>query len=250
MMHRAHRASSSAFPGRRLGRDRLVVGAALAIITLCAWLYLVRLEQTMASPSAMVAAPDTATAMTPSAAPVVLGFAAVHRRRVVAGGPAVPTAVFVFGYLVVWTGFSFLATLAQTALHAAAVLSPAMATTSPLLSGGLLIAVGVFQWTPFKHACLARCRAPQPFLMREWRERWSGAVVMGMRHGLYCFGCCWAFMALLFVAGVMNLLWVAAIAATVLIEKALPGGDLVGRVAGGVLAVAGVLVGTEALALS
>ena len=180
--------------------------------------------------------------MTPAAGPMVLMFEAIHRRRAAAGRPAVPTAIFVLGYLVVWTVYSVIAALAQGALHAAALLSPAMVATSPLLAGGLLIAAGVFQWTPLKRACLAACRSPLSFLMTGWREGRGGAFVMGLRHGLYCLGCCWALMALLFVAGVMNLLWVAAIAVTVLVEKVVPRGDLVGRLAGVALVAAGVLL--------
>jgi len=109
-------------------------------------------------------------------------------------------------------------------------------------AGGLLVVAGVFQWTPLKRACLAACRSPLAFLMTGWREGGSGAFAMGLRHGIYCLGCCWALMALLFVAGVMNLLWVAAIAVAILVEKVVPRGDLVGRLAGVVLVAAGVLL--------
>ena len=251
-----------------LRRDRVVVGAALAVLIVAAWLYLLHLASAMSE----VAMPDMQTMpgmampathawswveigalavmwavmmvamMTPAAGPMVLMFAAIHRRRAAEGRPAVPTAIFVLGYLVVWTVYSVVAALAQGALHAAALLSPAMVATSPLLAGGLLIGAGVFQWTPLKRACLAACRSPLSFLMTGWREGRGGAVVMGLRHGLYCLGCCWALMALLFVAGVMNLLWVAAIAVTVLVEKVVPRGDLVGRLAGVALVAAGVLL--------
>jgi predicted metal-binding membrane protein len=139
---------------------------------------------------------------------------------------------------VVWAIFSVVVALAQAVLHAAAMLSSAMAATSPLLAGGLLAAAGVFQWTPLKRACLAACRSPLSFLMAGWREGRIGAFVMGLRHGLYCLGCCWVLMALLFVVGVMNLLWVAAIAVAILVEKVVPRGDLVGRLAGVVLVAA------------
>jgi predicted metal-binding membrane protein len=159
----------------------------------------------------------------------------------------VPTAIFVLAYLVVWTAFSVVAALAQAGLHTAALLSPAMAATSPFLAGGLLIAAGVFQWTPLKRACLSTCRSPMAFLMSSWREGRGGAFMMGIRHGLYCLGCCWALMALLFVAGVMNLLWVAAIAVTVLVEKIVPAGDLIGRIAGMGMIAAGLLLVGRAL---
>lgn len=103
----------------------------------------------------------------------------------------------------------------------------------------LLLVAGVFQWTPLKRACLVVCRSPLGFVMRHWREGRRGALGMGVRHGLYCLGCCWALMALLFVAGVMNLVWVAMLAVAVLIEKVAPRGDLVGRIAGVALVAAG-----------
>jgi predicted metal-binding membrane protein len=253
-----------------LRRDRVVVGAGLAALIVAAWLYLLYLASAMSD----MAMPDMATMpgmamtmpalhawswvevgalavmwgvmmiamMTPAAAPMILVFSTIHRRRTAEGRPAVPTAIFVLGYLVVWTIYSVVAALAQAGLHAAALLSPAMAATSPLLAGGLLVAAGVFQWTPLKRACLAACRSPLSFLMTGWREGRGGAFVMGLRHGLYCLGCCWALMALLFVAGVMNLLWVASIAVAVLIEKVVPHGDLVGRLTGVVFVAAGVLL--------
>ncbi len=250
-----------------LRRDRVVGGAALAVLIVAAWLYLLHLASAM-SDTAMPDMPGLAMTMpamhawswvevgalvamwavmmvammTPAAAPMILMFATIHRRRTAEGRPAVPTAIFVLGYLVVWTIYSVVAALAQSGLHAAALLSPAMAATSPLLAGGLLVAAGVFQWTPLKRACLAACRSPLSFLMTGWREGRGGAFLMGLRHGLYCLGCCWALMALLFVAGVMNLLWVAAIAVAVLVEKVVPRGELVGRLAGVALVAAGVLL--------
>ena len=178
--------------------------------------------------------------MVPSAAPMVLAFLTVNQRRQTAGRPLVPVGIFLAGYLAVWTAFSAVATLAQWGLHKAALLSPAMAATSPVLNGGLLIAAGVFQWTPLKRACLKGCRSPLSFLMSEWRDGTAGAFVMGLRHGTYCVGCCWILMALLFVAGVMNLLWVAVIALFVMAEKIFAHGELLGRITGVVLAAAGV----------
>jgi predicted metal-binding membrane protein len=255
-----------------LRRDRVVVSAALAVLVAAAWLYLLHLASEM-SEMAMPDMPGMAMAMpamhpwswvevgalvvmwsvmmvammTPSAAPMILMFATIHRRRAAEGRPAVPTAIFVLGYLVVWTAFSVAAALAQAGLHAAALLSPAMTATSPFLAGGLLVAAGLFQWTPLKRACLATCRSPMSFLMSSWREGRGGAFLMGVRHGLYCLGCCWALMALLFVAGVMNLLWVAALAVIVLVEKVVPAGDLVGRIAGVAMIAAGVLLVVRAL---
>lgn len=180
--------------------------------------------------------------MVPSAAPVLLLFATLNRRRREPQQPAIPTAVFLLGYLAVWSAFSVLATLAQAVLHQASLLSASIAATSAWISGGLLVLAGVYQWTPLKAACLAACRSPLAFLMTRWRDGASGAVLMGARHGLYCLGCCWLLMALLFVAGVMNLLWVAVIAVFVLVEKTVRGGPWAGRLAGGALVVAGLIV--------
>ncbi len=160
---------------------------------------------------------------------------AVHTRS-----PFIATAIFVAGYLAVWTGFSALAAVAQWMLHATALLSPAMVSTSPFLGGMLLVAAGVFQWTSLKYTCLANCRSPLSFLMNGWREGNSGAFLMGLKHGAYCTGCCWFLMALLFVAGVMNMWWVALIAILVLLEKAAPMGLWIGRMVGLVLAACGV----------
>ena len=178
--------------------------------------------------------------MVPSATPTVFAFLQVNQRRKAANRPYVPVTIFLLGYLAVWTAFSGVATLAQWGLHKAALLSPAMAATSPVLNGVLLIAAGIFQWTPLKLACLKGCRSPLSFLMSEWREGAAGAFVMGLKHGAYCVGCCWVLMALLFVAGVMNLLWVAVIALFVMAEKMLPKGELIARISGVALILAGV----------
>lgn len=257
-----------------VGRDRALVWVGLAGLALGAWGYLLHLSRTMGAADTdmtgmagmagmgAVAAPWTpadvaftaamwatmmAGMMLPAAAPVILLFAGVNRRRREQGGVAVPTAVFLLGYLVVWSAFSGGAALAQWGLHTAALLSPLMATTSPVLGGALLIAAGVYQLTPLKEVCLASCRSPLGWLMTEWREGVGGAFRMGLGHGAYCLGCCGILMGLLFVTGVMNLLWVAVIAAFVLVEKVAPAGVLVGRVAGVALIAVGLaLVGRAA----
>ena len=160
--------------------------------------------------------------MVPSVSPMVLVFAQVNRKRRAQARPFVSTGIFLLGYLAAWTGFSAIATLAQGALHTTALLSSAMMVSSPLLGGALLMAAGLFQLTPIKKVCLVHCRNPLSFLMTEWRDGRRGAFVMGVRHGSYCVGCCWFLMSLLFVAGVMNLAWVALISALVLAEKVLP----------------------------
>lgn len=177
--------------------------------------------------------------MTPSAGPVVLLFTRIQNGRHAQGLPVVASGLFLLGYLGAWTGFSLAVTLIQWGMHAAMLISPAMVGTSPLLGGAVLVAAGIYQWTPAKHACLTRCRSPMGFLLSEWRDGAKGALVMGFRHGLYCTGCCWLLMFVLFVVGVMNLLCIALLATLVLLEKALPQGLWVSRVAGIVLIVWG-----------
>lgn len=235
-------------------RDRHIVLAGIVGITALSWAYLVYLAMRMAAmPMAMpgMTMPQwrpwgtvdfalmllmwvvmMVAMMVPSASPMILTFATIYRRREAQGNAVVPTAVFLAGYVIVWSAFSLVATLTQWGLHEAALLSPMMVSTSPLLGGLLLIAAGAFQWSGFKHACLSKCRTPLGFLMTEWREGPRGALMMGLRHGAFCTGCCWALMALLFVVGVMNLLWVAIIAGFVLAEKIAPQGLRVRHVAG------------------
>lgn len=183
--------------------------------------------------------------MLPSAAPMILLFSALHRKRREQNAPHVPTLVFLLGYLAVWTAFSGAATLAQWGLHGAALLSPGMALSSPIVGGALLVAAGIYQWTPFKEACLRKCRTPLDFLMTEWREGVCGAVVMGLRHGLFCAGCCALLMGILFVAGVMNLLWVAGVAAFILVEKVAPKHRWTARLSGSGLAAWGLWIAAE-----
>jgi predicted metal-binding membrane protein len=241
-------------------RDRAVVGTGLGGIVLIAWAYIVHLAASMQSlqvamDSSMspemnmqIVMPNTivwGTAdfvftflmwtvmmiamMTPSAAPMVLLFTQVRRQRHLQQNPFQATSAFLTSYLLIWTVFSLVAALVQFGLHSAALLSPAMVSTSALLGGFLLIAAGIYQFTPLKHSCLSRCRTPLGFLLNEWREGVRGAFVMGVRHGSYCVGCCWLLMTLLFVAGVMNLLWVAAIAIYILLEKTSPVGQWLSR---------------------
>ena len=239
-----------------LKRDRALVIAGLVAITLLAWAYLFYLARSGESMSGMDAAGSAMSMawtpvdfllmflmwavmmvamMTPSATPMLLTFANINRRRQEQGNPYVPTGVFLSGYLLVWAGFSIAATLLQWALHSASLLSSMMSLTSPVLGGILLLAAGVFQWTPLKNACLRHCRTPMGFITNDWREGRRGALAMGLHHGAYCLGCCWALMGLLFLLGVMNLLWIAALAAFVLVEKVAPGAPWVSRITGLVL---------------
>lgn len=169
--------------------------------------------------------------MLPSAAPVILIVLKAYRAR---GGPGARAVagLFVGGYLLAWTCFSALAATAQVALRRAALLNADMASHSTALVAAILVLVGAYQWLPIKTACLSHCRSPLDFLMRHWREGPGGAINMGARHGLYCVGCCGALMALLFVVGVMNYMWIAALAAFALLEKLAPRRLPLGRIAG------------------
>ncbi len=177
--------------------------------------------------------------MVPSAAPMILAYDKVVRNQTSGSEPLIRTGLFLSGYLAVWTGFSLLATLLQWGLHSSALLSPMMVSTSPVLGGLLLIAAGIFQWSPLKYACLGHCRLPLSFFMTEWRPGRKGALQMGVRHGAFCTGCCWALMLLLFVLGVMNLVWIAVLAVIVLAEKVLPAGARFAQVLGVVFVVWG-----------
>jgi predicted metal-binding membrane protein len=179
--------------------------------------------------------------MTPSVAPVVLLYAGVGRRAQQDGKPISATGWFFAGYILVWVGFSLAATGAQWLLTSLSLLSPAMTAVSNLVGGIVLVVAGIYQWTPFKAACLHQCQSPVAFLTSRGGFSASPlkAARLGFDHGLYCLGCCWALMALLFVGGVMNVLWIAGIAILVLLEKTLPWSPWLSRVAGAGLVLTG-----------
>jgi predicted metal-binding membrane protein len=161
--------------------------------------------------------------MLPSATPLLVLFARSQRLRVGVVEGSWRTGLLAAGYLVMWLGWSVLPAGLQWVLHAFLLLSPGAALTSALAGGALLMVAGLYQVTPWKQACLRHCQSPLGFMLAHWREGRAGAFRMGVAHGVYCVGCCWALMALLFVGGVMNLLWVAALAVLVLLEKVVPG---------------------------
>ena len=163
-----------------------------------------------------------AAMMVPGASPMIAVFAAINRRRREEGSPHVRTAVFLLGYLVVWSVFSAAAAIVQSILDDTGLLTPMMASSSTALSATLFAAAGLYQWTPLKDVCLKHCRSPIGFVLSEWRDGPAGAVVMGFRHGLYCVGCCAAIMGLLFAVAVMDLRWVATITVLVTMERLLP----------------------------
>jgi predicted metal-binding membrane protein len=238
-------------PGSLASRQRRAIVAGLAGVTLLAWLELGRMTWTMhEAMQAGVAcelhpwsATDAALTfvmwavmmvgmMVPSALPMSLLFASVARKAAAQGGAVAPAFVFASGYAAAWTLFSAGATALQWQLEQAALLSPMLASASPLFGGALLAVAGLYQLSPWKNACLDHCRAPASFFAAHWRPGRWGAFRMGFSHGLYCLGCCALLMGLLFFGGVMNLLWVAGLTAFVLIEKLAPHGARIAKLSG------------------
>jgi predicted metal-binding membrane protein len=253
-----------------LRRDRMVVAAALLVLTALAWAYLLWLVTAAAGPASPMPGMDMAMMnmaaakpwgaagflftfamwavmmigmMTPSAAPMILIYARVGRQARAEGKLFAATGWFAAGYLLAWSGFAALASLAQAGLAAAALITPGLAAGSTVFAALLLIAAGLYQWSPFKDSCLSQCQAPLAFLFRHggFRRDSPGALSLGLRHGLYCIGCCWALMMLLFVAGVMNVLWIAALSILVLLEKIVPFRRFMLRALGLVLIAAGAI---------
>lgn len=250
---------------RILKRDRFIVIGSLVFVCLVSWLYILSGAgmdtpgMASSSSSAMIMMKLTWTPtyfvlmlvmwwvmmvamMLPSAGPMVMLFATMNRKNRQQGRLYVPTGFFAAGYLAVWGGFSLVAVLIQWGLERLALLSPMMQTTSLYLGAGLLIAAGVYQLTPLKQACLRHCRAPIDFIAHHWRQGVAGAFRMGMEHGLFCLGCCWVLMALLFYGGVMNLWWITGLALYVLVEKLAPLGPSFSRYTGGLLVLWGAAV--------
>jgi predicted metal-binding membrane protein len=242
-----------------LRHDRLIVAIGLAAAVALAWAYLAAGAGIDMSMSGMEMEPMPWSAfdaalmfamwwvmmiamMVPSATPMVLLFTAIKRNQQASISPATEAWVFLGGYLLIWAGFSVVATFAQWGLERAGLLSMGAASTNARFGGIILLAAGLYQFTPIKSACLRFCQSPVLFLSRHWRPGAAGVLRMGLRHGAYCLGCCWFLMLLLFVAGVMNLVWVAVIALYVACEKLLPLDQRLSRAAGAVLIVAGAIV--------
>lgn len=180
--------------------------------------------------------------MLPTAAPMILLFAMVSEREKAQGRAFVPTSIFAGTYLAVWGAVALAAAGLQAWIESSVEPVMAEGLSGRSASAALLIAAGVYQFTPLKHACLRRCRSPLQFIMTRWRPGWPGALRMGLEHGAYCVGCCWLLMGLLFVGGVMNLWWVVGIAVYVLLEKVLPAAPWVSGALGVALIVGGALV--------
>jgi predicted metal-binding membrane protein len=257
-----------------LRHDRAILVAAIAAIAALAWAHLLRGAGTGMSTFAMTSwrfplpaegsgagtAWDPAYAtlmllmwwtmmiamMLPSATPFILLHARVTARAM--GGPEPrrdlgSSMIFLSGYLLVWLVFSVLATAIQWVLEASGLLDGIfMWSRNAWLSGCLLIATGLYQLTPIKAVCLSHCRSPVTYLSSHWKNGSLGALAMGLAHGAYCLGCCWLLMALLFVGGAMNLVWIAGLSIIVLIEKLAPAGLHLGRALGVLLVAVGIIV--------
>jgi predicted metal-binding membrane protein len=237
---------------------RLLPIALLASAIVLAWTFVVWSTMNMGHPIVMLMMPMAggwnpftaaavfamwsimmAAMMLPAAWPVLAGYRRVvgsDKRETGQGG----LVYFAAGHLLVWIGFAAAATFAQWCLVGSDAIEPmVIELRSPIAGGAALVAAGLFQWTPLKHACLSRCRSPLGFLITEWRPGRAGALVMGVRYGLFCLGCCWALMALLFVFGVMNLLAIVALTAVVIFEKIVPQGEWLARIIGAALVLLG-----------
>ncbi|HTO09751.1 MAG TPA: DUF2182 domain-containing protein [Myxococcota bacterium] len=254
------RASALTALERALRRDRVQVVAGLALVLAPVWIWLARasldMYGDMSGPSAwmMRATWDTTYTllifamwiammvgmMLPSAAPAVLIYARVARSGAEPEHPVLRAHLFAAGYLVAWAAFSAAATLVQRELAKSALVTPMMEAASPWLAAALLVVAGAYQWSPAKRSCLTRCRTPAAFLVERWRPGTLGALRLGAEHGVYCVGCCWALMALLFAGGVMSLPWIAGLSLFVLFEKLGPASAWSDRAAGLALALAGV----------
>jgi predicted metal-binding membrane protein len=248
-------------PRRGPGLIQLLAGqrrAALLVLAaaVAGWAFLAWLVLDMAHPLAQLTMPGSpdwsganlaaifamwavmmAAMMLPSALPMVLTFSHLSAGR----GDQARARGFVAAYLLVWAVFSGAAMAAQWLLQALGWVDPMIVSASAWLTAFLLLLAGTYQFSPLKRICLANCRTPLGFLLGEWRPGLGGAFRMGLRHGLFCAGCCWALMALLFVGGVMNMPWVAALSIAVAIEKMAPRGDRWGAVLGLLLLAAGLL---------
>jgi len=259
---------------RLLAKDKVIVFCAITTVTLCAGLYTVLgigmqmsalemagMARAIGAPMEMAAAAEWSIGavlvmffmwwimmiamMTPSAAPTLLLFARLKRSASPMAANLWPAWLFLAGYLVTWAGFSAAAVLAQWALQKGAVLAPAMmALKGTTMAGGFLVLVGAYQMTPIKNACLKQCQSPAQFITQHRRPGYGGAFVMGCHHGLFCLGCCWALMLLLFVGGVMNLWWIAGLALFVALEKISGSRRWFPMISGAGLIGAGVLIAT------
>ncbi|MEX2320865.1 MAG: DUF2182 domain-containing protein [Saccharospirillum sp.] len=226
------------------------------MITLLAWIYLMNMGAhstmnmgapddgglTLLATSILMWSVMMVAMMLPSATPMILTYTKIRQQQESKGMLTVPTGFFIAGYLSIWLGFAVVAALMQWGLHQSALLNAMKGQVVPSLGGIFLIIAGLFQFSGLKQICLSKCRSPLSFLMTEWRGGVSGAFLMGVRHGAFCTGCCWALMLLMFVGGVMQLLWMAGLTLYFLGEKLLPWAQQVSRVVGSFLVIAGLFI--------
>lgn len=250
-----------------LRRDSAVVATALVVLVTLAWLYVWRgagtgmtaldmtiltlFPHTQAEPMPGMMPPPYVwlvslpmwwvmmiAMMTPSAAPLILLYSRVQQHAAARSSSVryASPLLLAAGYLLVWLVFSLLATTLQYGLQRMELISPMMLwSKSAWLSAAVLVGAGLYQLSPLKQACLKHCRGPAEFLMRHSRPGRVGALVMGLEHGAWCVGCCWSLMLLLFIGGVMNIVWIAVLTLLVLAEKVAPGGAMTARLSGAVL---------------
>jgi predicted metal-binding membrane protein len=230
--------------------------ASLALLVALAWLYLWQSPAAMDDMGGMPrmsGAPALALMfamwavmmtgmMLPSAAPAIVLYTTLVRKNAERGTVLPAAWIFTSGYVAAWTAFSVAAALAQVTLEHAMLMTSTMSLASKGLSAAVLVAAGLYQWLPVKDICLQKCRNPLELFTVRWRPGARGAFRMGLEHGLYCVGCCWMLMLLLFAAGVMNLMWIALIAAFIFVEKLLPRARYTSAIAGLALAGAGLFL--------
>ena len=183
--------------------------------------------------------------MFPAVVPMVLIFSKVHDERKSRNEGSIPTWVFVSGYLIVWVFFGVLAYFGDLLVDYSAMSFPKLKAYSTVIGGVVLIAAGLYQLTPLKNACLTHCRSPLHFIMHKWREGYLGAFLMGIDHGVYCLGCCWGLMLVLFVVGVMNLSWMGILTLVILVEKISKHGVMISKVVGGLLLILGLVIAIQ-----
>ena len=239
-------------------RDRFIIFAGIAVITILAWVWLGNMALAMPSGNMMNMASTNPWAssglfsmlvmwvimmigmMLPSATPMILIYARAVQKKNSAADAKILSAIFITGYILIWAFFSVAATFLQAGLQDFNLISTMLESNSDALAGTLFIMAGLYQMTPLKRACLNGCRSPLNFILNSWRPGRTGGLLMGLEHGLLCVGCCWMMMLLLFAIGVMNLFWVASLAVLVLIEKAFPRGEWTARIGGISMLCAGV----------
>jgi predicted metal-binding membrane protein len=246
-------------PHPSLARPRAVILASLIAITLLAWIWVVRQADGGGMPmrmyglgltmgmgaSAFIAmwAVMMVGMMFPASAAMIVTFAAIQARRRSAERPYVPTSVFTASYMAVWMAFGVGALGLGAGMDALAERSDWLMSNWHRIAGGLLIAAGMYQFTPLKDTCLRKCRTPVAFLLEHWRDGWPGAFALGVRHGLYCAGCCWLLFVILIPLGIMNVIAMGAVTALIFAEKTLPRGEWIGRAAGvGLMAYGGLVL--------